>query len=175
MVTTKGRWVHREKTGSSMSPHTDDKPPTGTAICRECQAIWRRGTWSLDPTARRSLRGPSPATSVLCPACACAAQGHPSGIVYLTGSYLARNRIEILNLLRNLERAAASKNPLERIIRITHDASHPVVVETTSEKLARRLGRGLSKACGGRLAIRFSHEDKLVRIYWHRDVAEMTA
>ena len=36
---------------------------------------------------------------------------------------------------------------------------------------ARRLGRDVSKACGGTLQIRFSHEDKLVRLYWRRDAA----
>jgi hypothetical protein len=41
--------------------------------------------------------------------------------------------------------------------------SHPVVVGTRSEKLARRLGRGPSTACRARLTIRCSHEVKRVR------------
>lgn len=93
------------------------------------------------------------------------------GILYLAGSFLGEKREEILNLVRNAERTAMAKNPLERIIRITSDLRYPIVVETTSEKLARRLGRALSKACGGTLETRFSHEDKLVRVYWRRDAA----
>jgi hypothetical protein len=89
----------------------------------------------------------------------------------LTGSFLEKNRAEILNCVRNAERAAATKNPLERILRIEEDSRGQLVIETTSEKLARRLGRDVSKACGGTLQIRFSHEDKLVRLYWRRDAA----
>jgi hypothetical protein len=93
----------------------------------------------------------------------------------LTGSFLEKNRAEILNLVRNAERAAATKNPLERILRIEEDSRGQLVIETTSEKLARRLGRDVSKACGGTLQIRFSHQDKLVRLYWRRDAAGRTA
>jgi hypothetical protein len=64
-----------------------------------------------------------------------------------------------------------AKNPLERIIRIQDDFVRScVVVETTLEKLVCRLGRAISKACGGTLEICFSHEDRLVRVYWWRDV-----
>jgi hypothetical protein len=64
---------------------------------------------------------------------------------------------------------------LERVIRIQDDSRSRVVVETTSEKLARRLGRAISRACGGSLEIRFSHEDRLVRVYWRRDAAGSAA
>jgi hypothetical protein len=97
------------------------------------------------------------------------------GILYLSGSFLARNRTEVLNRLRTALRAAALKNPLERVIRMQEDSPSRLVVETTSEKLARRLGRAISKACGGTLQIRFSHEDRLVRVYWRRDAAGSAA
>jgi hypothetical protein len=137
--------------------------------------VWHKGKWSLDLGVRRDARRWRTPITVLCPACRSAEEGQPAGILYLTGSFLATNRTEILNLLRNAARAAAAKNPLERVIRMDAESGQPLVVETTSEKLARRLGRAVSKACGGVLRIRFSHEDKLVRVYWRRDAARSVA
>lgn len=169
MLSAKARFVRRDRALSSTYPIPDLKPSRDPAICSTCQAVWRKGNWSLDPAIRREvLRWGRPAAAV-CPACRSAKEHAPTGILYLAGSFLRKNRAEILNLLRNAERAAAAKNPLERIIRIEQESRYPVVVETTSEKLARRLGRAVSKACGGTLQIRFSREDKLVRVYWRRD------
>lgn len=172
MLSAKGRFVRRDKALSSTSTLPDLKPPRDPAICSDCQAVWRRGNWSLDPAIRREVVRWSTPTSAVCPACRSTKEGTPTGILYLAGSFLEKNRAEILNLVRNAERAAAAKNPLERIIRIHEASRQSLVVETTSEKLARRLGRAVSKACGGTLEIRFSHEDKLVRVYWRRDAAE---
>jgi hypothetical protein len=175
MLSAKARLVRPDKALSSTTPLRDSKPSKDPAICANCQAVWHKGKWSLDPSIRREVRRWGTPITVACPACRSAKEGNPTGILYLTGSFLARNRTEILNLVRNTARAAAAKNPLERIIRIQADSRHPLVVETTSEKLARRLGRAINKACGGALDIRFSHEDKLVRVYWRRDAAGSVA
>lgn len=175
MLSAKTRLVRRDKALSSTPSIPDLKPSKDPAICSTCEAVWHRGKWSLDPTVRRETRRWGMPISVLCPACRSTREGTPAGILYLTGSFLQKNRAEILNLVRNAARAAAAKNPLERVIRIKADARHPLVVETTSEKLARRLGRAISKACGGALQIRFSREDKLVRVYWRRDAAGSAA
>jgi len=175
MISAKARFVSRQKALSSTPPQADPKPPRGAAICSKCQAVWRKGNWSLDPAVLREVRRWGAPAAVLCPACRSASQGTPTGILYLTGSFLARHRTEVLNRLRSAERAATAKNPLERVIRIQDDSRSRVVVETTSEKLARRLGRAISRACGGSLEIRFSHEDRLVRVYWRRDVAGSAA
>jgi len=171
MVSPRARLVRFDKALSTTTPLRDLKPSKDPAICSHCQAVWHRGKWSLDPAIRRDLQRWGTPITVVCPACRSTAEGNPTGILYLTGSFLEEKREEILNLVRNAERAAAAKNPLERIIRINSDSRYPIVVETTSEKLARRLGRAVSKACGGALEIRFSHEDKLVRVYWRRDAA----
>ncbi len=175
MLSAKARLVRRDKTHAATSPLPDLKPSTDSAICTNCQAVWHKGKWSLNPATRREVQRWRTPTSVICPACRSAKEGIPTGILYLVGAFLEKNRAEILNLLRNVERVAAAKNPLERILRIKEDSRRRLVVETTSEKLARRLGRAVSKACGGTLQIRFSHEDKLVRVYWRRDAAGQTA
>ncbi len=175
MFSAKARFVRRDKALSSTSLSPDAKPSGDPSVCSICDAVWTRGKWSLDPGVRREVRRWRAPTPAVCPACRSAREGLPGGILYLTGAFLRDNRIEILNLVRNVAHTAAAKNPLERIIRIQETSKDRHVIETTSEKLARRLGRAISKACGGTLEIRFSHEDKLVRVYWRRDVAEPVA
>lgn len=169
MLSAKARFVRCDKALSSTTPPRAVKPSGDPAICSKCKAIWHKGKWSLHPPTRPDIRRPGSPIAVICPACKSAKESNPTGILYLAGSFFGENRAEILNLVRNAARAAAVKNPLERIIRIKADPRQPLVVETTSGKLARRLGRAVNKACAGALEIRFSHEDKLVRVYWRRE------
>ena len=56
---------------------------------------------------------------------------------------------ELFRLLRNEEQRAREKNPLESIMRIII-GNNDLRVETTTEKLAQKLGRCLRKARGGK-------------------------
>jgi hypothetical protein len=54
-----------------------------------------------------------------------------------------------------------------------HENGHTddVLITTTTEHLAIRLGRALEKAFDGRVLYGFSHENKLAHVWWHRDAA----
>ena len=175
MPLAKARLVRCDKALSSTTPLRDVKPRGDPAVCSKCKAVWHKGKWFLHPPTRPDIRRPGSPLVVVCPACKSAKEGNPTGIFYLAGSFFGENRADILNLVRNAARAAEVKNPLERIIRIMADPRYPLVVETTSGKLARRLGRAVNKACAGALEIRFSHEDKLVRVYWRREAVGTAA
>jgi len=41
-------------------------------------------------------------------------------------------------------------------------------VQTTTEKLAQRLGRSVRKARGGTLAYKWSHNNKFLRVVWEQ-------
>jgi len=41
-------------------------------------------------------------------------------------------------------------------------------VVTTTEKLAQRLGRSVCKARGGKIAYKWSHNNKFVRVLWEQ-------
>jgi hypothetical protein len=45
-------------------------------------------------------------------------------------------------------------------------------VETTTEKLAQRLGRSIKKARGGKLAYKWGHNNKFVRVSWQKEISE---
>lgn len=98
----------------------------------------------------------------------------PAGILYMKGSFLLDRQSEILQRLRNVERAASAKNPFDRVLGIVTRSPREVRIDTTSDKLAHRLGRALHRAFHGNLRFRFSHQDRLLRVYWHRDLAEVS-
>jgi hypothetical protein len=60
-------------------------------------------------------------------------------------------------------------NPLGKIISIQEDTDGRLVVTTTTEHLAQRIGHAVEKAFSGEVRFDFSHENKFARVYWHRD------
>jgi hypothetical protein len=110
-----------------------------------------------------------PAAIVVCPACKKTQEGSPAGFVYVSGDFLTSHPEEIKRLLYNEADRAAVDNPLARIMGGETDEHGRLVITTTTEHLAKRLGQALEKAYGGDVRYDFSHENKLARVYWHRD------
>lgn len=79
-----------------------------------------------------------------------------------------KHRGDIGALLRNEAERDAQDNPLARIMG-WEDAEDQLVVKTTTEHLAQRLGHALEKAFDGKVRYDFSHENKLARVYWERN------
>jgi NADH:ubiquinone oxidoreductase subunit E len=76
-------------------------------------------------------------------------------------------RREIVRILRNEEERAREKNPLERIMGLQEEEGN-WKVETTTEKLAQRLGRSIKKARGGNIVYKWGHNNKFVRVVWEK-------
>lgn len=104
---------------------------------------------------------------IYCPACRKIKERCASGALHIAGLRDAE-RGDVLRLLRNEEARARQKNPLERIMRM-QDMGGAWKVETTTEKLAQRIGRSLRKARGGKLDYKWSHNNKFVRVIWDKD------
>jgi hypothetical protein len=136
--------------------------------CPECGAIYHRQHWTLDEAmvARLSMEREQP--MVVCPTCRKSDVKDPGGIVTLSGGFWRQHRDEILNQIRNEEQESIKTHPQERLISIAEEGDD-LVVWTTNEKLAQRLGRALEKAYDGELEYKWSHDDKLVRVNWSRD------
>lgn len=140
------------------------RSPAGIIQCRGCGAFYHRQRWSL--TAPVGFTPAARGRGVFCPACQKIKAHSVSGEVYLHG-VAERDRGEILRLLRNEEAQARDKNPLERIMLLAA-AGDGWRVETTTEKLAQRLGRCLRKARGGKVNYSWSHNNKFVRVVWQQ-------
>jgi len=108
---------------------------------------------------------------VVCPACLKIRDNFPGGIVTLSGDFLIAHKDEFLHLIRNEEQRARGFNPLERVMSIKENGHGRIVINTTTEKLAQRLGRAFKKAFRGDVTYSWSHDDKLVRVAWVREAA----
>ena len=132
--------------------------------CTGCGAFYHRRHWTL--TAPAGFIRPVHLHPVYCPACRKIKERSASGELQLLGVSGAE-RGDVLRLLRNEEQRARQKNPLERIMRL-EQAGDGWKVATTTEKLAQRLGRSVCKARGGKLAFKWSHNNKFVRVVWEK-------
>ena len=137
-------------------------------VCTRCGAVVQNQHWTLDE-ARRDLivAAGSPVNSVVCPGCKITVERNPRGILKLAGDYWPQHRDDILNLVRNEENAGMRDNPLERVIDIREEAGC-LIIETTREKLAQRIGRAVHSAHKGELEYQWPDGDRLVRVNWER-------
>src|SRR5579883_1373588 len=141
--------------------------PDGT-VCVRCGAEYIGQRW-VAASAESSLRvAAGAATDATCPACRKAHDRLPQGILTLHGGYWIQHRTDIMNLLRNEEEAVQQDNPLARIIGMREEEG-AFVVETTTEKLAQRLGRRLERAHKGEVDYKFGPDRHLARVNWTRE------
>jgi hypothetical protein len=140
------------------------RSPKEIIQCTGCGAFYHRRHWSL--TAPAGFTSPIHLHPVYCPACRKIKAHSVSGELHLRGAGDA-DRGDLIRLLRNEESKARQKNPLERIMRL-EAVNGGWKIETTTEKLAQRLGRSIRKARGGKLAFKWSHNNKFVRVLWEQ-------
>lgn len=167
MLTTRFEPASRKNVDRTRDPYISRKGSLNVGACPECHAISRKKRWYMDEAEFASLarRG---VVLRRCPACRKIADGFPSGVLTLHGSFLRTHRDEILTIVRNEERRARGTNPLERIMAV-RDEDGSVEVLTTDEKLAQRIGREVRKAYQGTVSYKWSEDANLVRVDWSRD------
>lgn len=139
------------------------------AVCESCQAVYMKKRWYLKVAAAKTAG--MPVIKVVCPACLKIRDNFPGGIVTLSGESVIAHKDEFLHMIRNEEERARGFNPLERVMSIKENGHGSIVINTTNEKLAQRLGRAMKKAFRGEVTYRWSHGDKLVRVDWVRQAA----
>jgi hypothetical protein len=105
----------------------------------------------------------------LCPACRRVEHGAPRGFLHVDGEFVRTHRIDLEHLIRNEAARAAEDNPLARVVHWGGDGAGGLLVATTTEHLAVRLGRALESAYDGDLRYGFAHENKLAHVWWRRD------
>ena len=136
-----------------------NKPPE-PALCPECGLVFHKGRWQRAPR-------PVKAHEHLCPACHRIKDRFPAGYVKLSGDFLGAHRDEIRHLIRNEEQQEAANHPLQRIMEITEEGG-VTSVTTTDVHLARRIGEALHHAYQGKLDIKYSQDEYVVRVAWER-------
>lgn len=155
-----------------LRPHLKDpyltrksyKEPT---ICPRCGLVYRHRRWQKMP----DFDAKNAVARHKCPACRKEEDHYVMGIVEISGDFYKPRRDEIVNMLRNEEKKSLVHNPLDRIMGILEKKSG-MRVETTSESMAVHLGRMLYHAYGGEVEYKFSEDQKLARVFWHRETKE---
>lgn len=159
------RMLKRKSIDTEKDPYLPKLSTGGMAFCGKCGAIYKGKRWSLSPVAAAPDKK---AVKVLCPACRKIKDRFPGGFVTIKGSFLKAHKQEMLNLIRNKELRACYLNPLERIIKIT-EKNKEIEIQTTTEKLAQRIGQMLKKTFSGNVEYKWSSDVKLARVLWNRD------
>jgi NMD protein affecting ribosome stability and mRNA decay len=152
---------------NARDPYQPRLDPGAVAACSECHAVYQRRHWFFDhDTYIRETMQPT-TRMVLCPACQKIRDGYAEGQVTLRPSpFLHTHKDEIVHLIRNEEERAKGFNPLERIMGIT-ESDDGIIVTTTNEKLAQRIGRTLKSTYQGQTTYEWS-EPKFLSVEWER-------
>lgn len=149
-------------------PYLTDESFEENTVCSECGSVVIGNRWYLKNQADQHKPSTHDIHYTVCPACKKIHDKAPGGIVHLSGLFLREHKDDILNLVRNESDRAMTINPLERIIDIeTEDST--LAILTTNERLAQRLGKALNRAYDGNISYKWSTDNKLVRVDWHRD------
>lgn len=151
-------------------PYMDRNIYKDPTICPECHLVYHNKRWTRNEELYKKYINDKRTEFKLCPACRKIKDHYPLGVLTLTGSILEdRDRKkEILNLIKNEAEFEEKRNPLARIMSIREEDGS-LIVETTTESLARRLGRVVNKAFHGELKYIFSDGQKFLRVEWHKE------
>jgi len=142
-------------------PYLERHKPPEPAVCPNCGVIYHHGHWQWAQPL------PAGAKAHLCPACHRVRDEYPAGYIVLSGPFLAQHRDEVFGLIRNEEARAKTEHPLERIMQIS-EANGEITITTTDLHLPQRIGEALDHAWQGKLEIKYSPDEYLVRVYWQR-------
>ena len=160
--------TYRKKTVSD-DPYLPRGASKKISFCERCHAVYMNKRWYADEERYRSVLNQPDTQSRMCPGCRKIRDKFPGGIVTLRGEYVLLRKSDLMNLVRNEEAKARGFNPLERIMSIEDNGGGTIVISTTNEKMAQRLGRAINKAFHGDVTYRWSHDNKLIRVDWTRE------
>lgn len=133
--------------------------PSHPSVCDGCAQVYAGKKWQrVELLERLDL---ARAHYTLCPACRQVEEGQHFGTLELSGPELVRNKTEILRRIRNVEARAGHTQPQRRIVSIERRGEQLRVL-TTSQKLAHRIARELTKAFRGNAEYRWTDDGHLL-------------
>ncbi len=166
--TGRGYKLTYKKKSATTDPYLPRGASCKVAVCEGCHAVFMNKRWYSDGEVYEAVANNPETMMLVCPACLKIRDNFPGGIVTLKGAYVLPHKQDLMNLIKNEEERARGFNPLERIMSIKENGHGNLVISTTNEKLAQRLGRALKKAFHGDVSYGWSHDNKLVRVDWER-------
>ncbi len=163
------KWIqHTWEFETNEDPYAMKEAPAGEALCPQCQSVFKDKRWFVDKILAEELSEVENVPKILCPGCRKSLEKYAMGYLYISGNFWKTHPEDLKRLINNEVEKARGLNPLHQIISI-YEEEQTIVIETTTDQLAQRLGRALYKAYKGNLEFKWSKGDKLVRVYWERD------
>lgn len=159
----------QKKKRSAPDPYLPKGASRKISVCEGCHAVYKNKRWYADYGVYDAAIKVAGTATIVCPACAKIRDNFPGGIVTLKGGYALPHKDELMHLVKNEEALARRNNPLERVMSIKEDGYGNIVVSTTNEKLAQKIGRAITKAHRGKVTYCWSHDNKLARVDWVRE------
>ena len=159
--------TYKKKT-STPDPYLPKGASKKITVCEGCHAVYKKKRWYADPHLYIAAVKISDTAVAVCPACLKIRDNFPGGIVTLTGDYVLLHKQELLNLIKNEEARARGFNPLERVMSVKETGYGGMVISTTNEKMAQRIGRAIRKAFSGKVTYQWSHDNELASVDWAR-------
>jgi len=137
--------------------------------CPRCGAVHDGHRWIPEPDENlRRLLAKQAHEVRLCPGDRRLEKRQVEGIVTLKGSFMRQHLPEIKNLVGRVARDCRRRNVSSRIFETTEEDG-VLVIETTDEHLAERMGKEVEKAFKGKLEIKWQEKDTFARVVWQRD------
>ena len=136
----------------------------GFLLCPDCKAVYDKKRWVADFAGVRDINERKRVAFRRCPACQMIRDRKFEGQVIAQG-VPARRVEEVLARIRNVGDLARRRDPLDRIIAVRRRGQR-IELTTTENQLAVRIGREIRDLVKGKLDIRWSHEEDVVRVFW---------
>jgi len=133
-------------------------------ICPDCSAVYDDKHWKKSLVEVRDANEQKRISFQRCPACKMIHDRKFEGQVIAEG-IPAHRMEEILVRIRHVGDRGRSRDPLDRIIAVRRRGQR-IEVTTTENQLAVRVAKEIRDLIGGKLDIRWSHEEDIVRVFW---------
>ncbi len=146
-------------------PYMDKKLYKDPTLCPKCGIIFHEKRWQNAPELIKEFQEKGKEIHKKeCPACRKIRDKYPLGIVEIRGNFIREKNKEIHSRIKHIAAEEFIHNPLERIISVDN-SDERIIIETTTEHLAEKIGKKIAKTFHKSIKISFSDSEKLVRVY----------
>ena len=132
--------------------YDDQETLHGPAICSRCHAYLETDHWSYDEARYRVLQTHPDVHATVCPGCLRVARRLYEGEVRISLTGDAAQKADIMRLILHEEARVRASNPSARIA-VLEEREDEVFLLTTTQFLARRIGRTIQKLIHGTLKV----------------------
>lgn len=157
-------WNPPQRGPKSVKEETETGPGRKEFVfCSGCGIVYYHKFWHHSLEDWKHLSGKEGIKFALCPACRMIKNKEFEGELAISGVENRKLKEEIKNVLANSGELAFRRDPLDRIIEIK-EGKNQLVVRTTENQLAARLGKKIKLTFGGEMTVSHSREEDVVRI-----------